>query len=193
MSNAPLVRADFHMHTHHSYDSLTTPEQLVARCLEVGLGCIAVTDHNTIRGAQDVARIAPFPRHHRGRGQVHRRGDHRPLPAGGGPCRPLAPGDRGAHTGAGRPRLHPPPLRFPAPFRHRRPGLGGGPPPGRHDRSVQRTQRVRHCQPEGHGGGTAARPAPHRRQRTPTTPGSWAAPTPKCPCSTAPPKASSRP
>ena len=61
MSTPALVRADFHMHTHHSYDCLTTPEQLVARCLEVGLGCIAVTDHNTIRGGQDVARIAPFP------------------------------------------------------------------------------------------------------------------------------------
>ena len=61
MSTPPLVRADFHMHTLYSYDCLTTPEQLVARCLDVGLGCIAVTDHNTIRGAQEVARIAPFP------------------------------------------------------------------------------------------------------------------------------------
>jgi hypothetical protein len=57
----PVVRADFHMHTHFSRDSMTSPQRLVARCLRVGLGCIAVTDHNTIRGAQAVARIAPFP------------------------------------------------------------------------------------------------------------------------------------
>ena len=30
------------------------------RCVEVGLDCIAVTDHNTIEGAKEVSRIAPF-------------------------------------------------------------------------------------------------------------------------------------
>lgn len=48
------------MHTHFSPDSETSPEKLVARCLKVGLGCIAVTDHNTIEGALEVQRIAPF-------------------------------------------------------------------------------------------------------------------------------------
>ena len=54
------MRADFHMHTHFSKDCTTSPERLVARCLKVGLGCIAVTDHNTIRGGVEVAKIAPF-------------------------------------------------------------------------------------------------------------------------------------
>ena len=48
------------MHTHFSPDSETSPEKLVARCLKVGLSCIAVTDHNTIEGALEVQRIAPF-------------------------------------------------------------------------------------------------------------------------------------
>ena len=48
------------MHTHFSPDSETAPEKLVARCVEVGLSCIAVTDHNTIEGALEVERIAPF-------------------------------------------------------------------------------------------------------------------------------------
>ena len=48
------------MHTHFSPDSETPPEKLVARCVEVGLSCIAVTDHNTIEGALEVERIAPF-------------------------------------------------------------------------------------------------------------------------------------
>ena len=48
------------MHTHYSPDSGMSPEKLVARCLKVGLNCIAVTDHNTIEGALAVQRIAPF-------------------------------------------------------------------------------------------------------------------------------------
>ena len=55
------MRADFHMHTYYSRDCATSPEALVARALRMGIGCIAVTDHNTIRGAQAVAKIAPFP------------------------------------------------------------------------------------------------------------------------------------
>ncbi|MCE2458889.1 MAG: PHP domain-containing protein [Dehalococcoidia bacterium] len=55
-----MLKADFHMHTHYSYDSDMSPETLVARCLKVGLNCIAVTDHNTTEGAFVVRDIAPF-------------------------------------------------------------------------------------------------------------------------------------
>ena len=55
-----MLRGDFHMHTHFSGDCLTEPEALVKRCLEVGLNCIAVTEHNTIRGALAVREMAPF-------------------------------------------------------------------------------------------------------------------------------------
>ncbi len=48
------------MHTHFSPDSEVTPERLVKRCIEVGLDCVAVTDHNTIDGALAVRAIAPF-------------------------------------------------------------------------------------------------------------------------------------
>ncbi|MFH1560667.1 MAG: PHP-associated domain-containing protein [Chloroflexota bacterium] len=48
------------MHTRFSPDSLMEPEDLVARCLETGLDCIAITDHNTIEGALVVQRLAPF-------------------------------------------------------------------------------------------------------------------------------------
>ena len=56
-----MLKVDLHTHTHFSPDSEATPEAIVARCLEVGLGCIAVTDHNTIDGALAVQRVAPFP------------------------------------------------------------------------------------------------------------------------------------
>lgn len=55
-----MLRADFHMHTSFSYDSDMAPEKLVSRCLETGLNCIAVTDHNTIEGALRVKQAAPF-------------------------------------------------------------------------------------------------------------------------------------
>ena len=55
-----MLKADLHMHTHFSPDSEVSPERLVARCIKVGLSCIAVTDHNTIEGAVVVERIAPF-------------------------------------------------------------------------------------------------------------------------------------
>ena len=37
-----------------------TPEKFVARCLRVGLNCVAVTDHNTVEGARAVQLLAPF-------------------------------------------------------------------------------------------------------------------------------------
>ena len=55
-----MLRGDFHMHTYFSYDCGTTPENLVRRCQEVGLNCIAVTDHNSIAGSRAVQAIAPF-------------------------------------------------------------------------------------------------------------------------------------
>ena len=55
-----MIKADFHMHTNYSPDSEVTPEQLVNRCLKVGLDCVAVTDHNTIDGALAVKKLAPF-------------------------------------------------------------------------------------------------------------------------------------
>ncbi|MCL0099462.1 PHP domain-containing protein [Dehalococcoidia bacterium] len=55
-----MLKADFHIHTNYSPDSEVSPEQLVERCLKVGLNCIAVTDHNTIEGALAVKELAPF-------------------------------------------------------------------------------------------------------------------------------------
>ena len=55
-----MLRGDFHMHTSFSHDCLTPPESLVKRCVEVGLTCIAVTDHNSIEGGRAVKELAPF-------------------------------------------------------------------------------------------------------------------------------------
>ena len=55
-----MLKVDLHMHTSFSPDCLIPPEKLVARCQQVGLNCIAVTDHNTIQGALAMRALAPF-------------------------------------------------------------------------------------------------------------------------------------
>jgi predicted metal-dependent phosphoesterase TrpH len=54
------LRVDLHTHTHYSPDSIISPERLVAACQKKGITCVAVTDHNTMRGALAVKEIAPF-------------------------------------------------------------------------------------------------------------------------------------
>jgi len=46
------MKCDFHCHTFFSYDSLASPEEMVDRAIEVGLNCLAITDHNEIEGAK---------------------------------------------------------------------------------------------------------------------------------------------
>lgn len=55
-----MLKADFHIHTHYSPDSEMSPARLVRKCLQVGLNCIAVTDHNTVEGALKVRQVADF-------------------------------------------------------------------------------------------------------------------------------------
>jgi predicted metal-dependent phosphoesterase TrpH len=55
-----LIKADLHVHTCYSSDCLTPLEQIIVRCLELGIDCIAVADHNTITGALKLKDIAPF-------------------------------------------------------------------------------------------------------------------------------------
>ena len=56
-----MLKVDLHMHTHFSSDSGAPSRSIVARCAKTGLNYIAVTDHNTIRGALEVQSIAEFP------------------------------------------------------------------------------------------------------------------------------------
>ena len=55
-----MIKADLHIHTCYSIDCLTPLEKIVARCLELGIDCVAVADHNTIAGALKLRQIAPF-------------------------------------------------------------------------------------------------------------------------------------
>jgi predicted metal-dependent phosphoesterase TrpH len=55
-----LIKADLHVHTCYSIDCLTPLERIVDHCLEIGINCIAVADHNTITGALKLRELAPF-------------------------------------------------------------------------------------------------------------------------------------
>jgi hypothetical protein len=55
-----LIKADLHVHTCYSIDCSSPLEQIVERCLELGINCIAVADHSTITGALKLREIAPF-------------------------------------------------------------------------------------------------------------------------------------
>ena len=54
------MKADLHVHTCYSKDSTSPIEKVVQRCIEVGINCVAVTDHDCISGALEIKRIAPF-------------------------------------------------------------------------------------------------------------------------------------
>ena len=56
-----MLKADFHIHTNYSFDCNLTPERIIDRCLEVGINCLAIADHDSIEGALEVQGLAPFP------------------------------------------------------------------------------------------------------------------------------------
>jgi predicted metal-dependent phosphoesterase TrpH len=60
MSDDQPLRIDLHTHTHYSPDALTSPKRFVETCQRKGITCVAVTDHDTMRGALAVQEMAPF-------------------------------------------------------------------------------------------------------------------------------------
>jgi len=53
------VRVDLHLHSRYSHDGQSSLEELIDRCHECGLDRIALTDHHTVEGALELARMAP--------------------------------------------------------------------------------------------------------------------------------------
>jgi predicted metal-dependent phosphoesterase TrpH len=54
------VKADLHVHTIYSRDSLITPKELVFYAKKRGLTAVAVTDHDRVDGALKIARETDF-------------------------------------------------------------------------------------------------------------------------------------
>jgi predicted metal-dependent phosphoesterase TrpH len=59
--SAVLIKADLHIHTGYSRDSLTSLKEIIATARQRGLGALAILDHNTIAGGVALREIAPFP------------------------------------------------------------------------------------------------------------------------------------
>lgn len=55
----PRLRMDMHLHTHHSFDCLSRPADLLRAAARRGLDRIIVTDHNEIRGALEMREMDP--------------------------------------------------------------------------------------------------------------------------------------
>jgi predicted metal-dependent phosphoesterase TrpH len=53
------VRVDLHLHSHFSHDGQSSLEALIERSRACGLDRIALTDHNTVEGALQLAQMAP--------------------------------------------------------------------------------------------------------------------------------------
>jgi predicted metal-dependent phosphoesterase TrpH len=54
-----MWRVDLHVHTHHSKDSLARAEDILRAARRAGLDKLAITDHNSARGAFELAEKAP--------------------------------------------------------------------------------------------------------------------------------------
>jgi len=55
-----VLKADLHIHTSYSMDCNTPLQQVINRCLEIGINCIAIADHGTAEGALKAQSLAPF-------------------------------------------------------------------------------------------------------------------------------------
>jgi predicted metal-dependent phosphoesterase TrpH len=45
------MKCDFHVHTGYSFDSNSSPKEIVDKAIEEGINCLAITDHSEIKGA----------------------------------------------------------------------------------------------------------------------------------------------
>jgi hypothetical protein len=52
------MKAVFHIHTKYSFDTCLKPEEIVKKLEELRIDLAFITDHNTIRGAKEVKKIA---------------------------------------------------------------------------------------------------------------------------------------
>ena len=58
LGDRPWILADLHMHTSYSHDCSIGVEELLDHAEAIGLGAIAVTDHNVFAGAREAAELA---------------------------------------------------------------------------------------------------------------------------------------
>lgn len=55
-----MLRADFHIHTRYSMDCHNELDEIVLRCQQLNINCVAISDHDATEGAFKFKEIAPF-------------------------------------------------------------------------------------------------------------------------------------
>jgi predicted metal-dependent phosphoesterase TrpH len=55
-----LLRGDFHIHTKYSMDCHNELDEIVLRCQQLNINCVAISDHDATEGAFKLKTIAPF-------------------------------------------------------------------------------------------------------------------------------------
>jgi len=58
LTTRPFITCDLHMHTEHSHDCSVPVAALLDRAETLGLGAVAITDHNTFAGAREALELA---------------------------------------------------------------------------------------------------------------------------------------
>ncbi len=58
LAGRPWILADLHMHTEHSHDCSVPVRDLLDHAAAIGLGAIAITDHNAFGGALEAVELA---------------------------------------------------------------------------------------------------------------------------------------
>jgi len=53
-----MIVADLHVHSHRSEDSFLAPRAIIKAALAKGVNCLAVTDHNTVKGGLELVEEA---------------------------------------------------------------------------------------------------------------------------------------
>ncbi len=51
------MRVDMHVHSSHSDDGRQSVEEIVHRCVALGIHAVSITDHNSLRGSMDALRL----------------------------------------------------------------------------------------------------------------------------------------
>jgi len=52
------MKCDFHIHTHYSYDSNSSPKEIVDKAIKERIDCLAITDHGEVKGALEAIEYA---------------------------------------------------------------------------------------------------------------------------------------
>ncbi len=52
------MKCDLHCHTSYSYDSTSPPKEMVEAAIKKGIDCLAITDHEKVKGAAEALQFA---------------------------------------------------------------------------------------------------------------------------------------